>query len=90
MRYVEGKTLAIIPIEHAFNRVGDKYVDITFELALNNDPTQYEYVYALRTHRERRTELLNLKIVTMKLKVNEAIARSEANGKKVLKKGWFL
>ena len=43
-------------------------------------------MYALRTHRERRTELLNLKIVTMKLKVNEAIARSEANGKKVLKK----
>jgi hypothetical protein len=43
-------------------------------------------VYALRTHREQRTELLNFKNRTMKLKVNEAIARSEANGKKVLKK----
>ena len=44
-------------------------------------------MYALRTHRERRTELLNIKKFTeMKLKVNEAIARSEANGKKVLKK----
>lgn len=44
VQYVEGKVFAIIPIEHAFNKVGDKYVDITFEYALNNDPTQYEYV----------------------------------------------
>lgn len=27
-----------------FNRVGDKYIDITFEFALELDPTQYEYV----------------------------------------------
>lgn len=44
VRYCEGKTFAFIPIEHAFNRVGDKYVDITFEFALGLDPTQYEYV----------------------------------------------
>lgn len=44
VQYCEGKTLAIIPIDHAFNRVGDKYVDITFEFALKDDPTGYEYV----------------------------------------------
>lgn len=43
--YCEGKTFCgFFPIDHAFNRVGDKYVDITFEFALNNDPTGYEYV----------------------------------------------
>lgn len=44
VRYVEGKTHTVIPIDHAFNRVGDKYIDITFEFALRLDPTQYEYV----------------------------------------------
>lgn len=44
VQYVEGKTNAMIPIDHAFNRVGDKYIDITFEFALELDPTQYEYV----------------------------------------------
>lgn len=44
VQYVEGKTNAMIPIDHAFNRVGDKYIDITFEFALDLDPTQYEYV----------------------------------------------
>lgn len=32
-------------LDHAFNRVGDKYVDITFEFALNDaELTEYEYV----------------------------------------------
>ena len=45
VRYCEGKTNAFIPIDHAFNRVGDKYVDITFEFALNDpDLLGYEYV----------------------------------------------
>lgn len=45
VRYVEGQTYTgFFCIDHAFNRVGDKYVDITFELALNDDPTGYEYV----------------------------------------------
>lgn len=40
-----GKVLAFFPIEHAFNRVGDKYVDITFEFALNDtELLQHEYV----------------------------------------------
>lgn len=44
VRYVEGKTHTVIPIDHAFNKVGEKYVDITFEFALNENPTQWEYV----------------------------------------------
>lgn len=31
-------------IEHAWNKVGDKYVDITMELALEKDPAQEEYM----------------------------------------------
>ena len=38
VRYVEGKTHTVIPIDHAFNRVGDKYIDITFEFALEFRP----------------------------------------------------
>lgn len=34
VQYVEGKTNVFIPIYHAFNRVGNKYIDITFEFAL--------------------------------------------------------
>ena len=54
VRYCEGKTFAFIPIEHAFNRVGDKYVDITFEFALQDaELLEHEYVvfgeYDLRT-----------------------------------------
>lgn len=44
VQYVKGKTNVFIPIDHAFNRVGNKYIDITFEFALGLDPTQYEYV----------------------------------------------
>lgn len=45
VQYVEGKTNVFIPIDHAFNRVGDKYVDITFEFALNDtELLQHEYV----------------------------------------------
>ena len=45
VRYCEGKTHTLIPIDHVFNRVGDKYVDITFEFALNDaELTKYEYV----------------------------------------------
>lgn len=39
VQYVEGKTNVFIPIDHAFNRVGNKYIDITFEFALGSDPT---------------------------------------------------
>lgn len=43
--YVEGRVLPenLIPIDHAFNRVGDVYVDVTFELALKLDVTRQQY-----------------------------------------------
>lgn len=45
VQYVEGQTYTgVFGIDYAFNRIGDKYVDVTFELAFNDDPTQYEYV----------------------------------------------
>lgn len=39
IRYVEGFAYAagILPIEHAFVKVGDKYIDPTFERALHRD-----------------------------------------------------
>ena len=43
--YCEGYTSYMgIPIEHAFNKVGDKYIDITSELVLKKDVTDDEYV----------------------------------------------
>lgn len=42
--YCEGKTNVPIPIDHAFNKVGDAYIDITFEFALHETPSIYEYV----------------------------------------------
>lgn len=43
-QYCEGKANVPIPIDHAFNKVGDVYIDITFEFALHENPTEYEYV----------------------------------------------
>lgn len=42
--YCEGRVNVPIPIDHAFNKVNDSYIDITFEFALNDDPSMYEYV----------------------------------------------
>ena len=36
-------------IKHAWNKVGDVYVDVTFEMALNEDPTKELYM-ALGTY----------------------------------------
>lgn len=46
IQYCEGRVNVPIPIDHAFNKVGDAYIDITFEFALGENPreTQYEYV----------------------------------------------
>ena len=46
VKYVEGKMTCCgaFGIEHAWNKVGDKYVDITMELALKRDPTKEEYM----------------------------------------------
>lgn len=44
--YVEGKMTCCkcFGIEHAWNKIGDKYIDITMELVLHQDPTQEEYM----------------------------------------------
>lgn len=58
VRYCEGKTFAFIPIEHAFNRVGDKYVDITFEFALQDaELLDMSTLYLANTICERWNEL---------------------------------
>lgn len=44
--YVEGfvHSNALFPIEHAFVKIGDRYIDPTFERALKRDPRQEMYV----------------------------------------------
>lgn len=44
--YVEGKMSCFksISLEHAWNKVGDKYVDITMELVLKKNPKDEEYM----------------------------------------------
>lgn len=46
VKYVEGKfTVAhTISTEHAWNKVGDKYIDITMEIALECNPAEEEYI----------------------------------------------
>lgn len=44
-QYVEGLTSCCgLGIDHAFNKIGDKYVDITMELCLKEDITAKEYL----------------------------------------------
>ena len=45
--YVEGQMMAagILGVDHAFNRIGERYIDITVELALNH-PNVQDGVYA--------------------------------------------
>ena len=42
--YVEGMTAVPFDTEHAFNKVGDQYIDITFEFALGEDPRKFPYI----------------------------------------------
>ena len=42
--YIEGQMFFCFGIDHAFNKVCGKYIDITKEFALGDDPTQTEYV----------------------------------------------
>lgn len=45
VKYVEGRVLVgnCLPIEHAWNKIGDNYFDATFELALGRDVTKEVY-----------------------------------------------
>ena len=51
LKYVEGhmNVCNVLTTEHAFNKIGDKYIDITMELALGQDPSGIEYV-ALKSY----------------------------------------
>lgn len=44
--YVEGQfgIGGVIGVEHGFNRIGDKYFDVTAELALGKDVTKEDYI----------------------------------------------
>lgn len=44
-KYVDGRVLVadFLPIEHAWNKVGDFYIDATFELCLGHDVTKENY-----------------------------------------------
>lgn len=46
VKYVEGFTYhpGLLPIEHAFVKIGDKYIDPTFERALHLDVRKEQYV----------------------------------------------
>lgn len=51
--YVEGFGWnGIAKVNHAFNRVGDKYIDITWEMALNEDVTPMPYVSLIEATRD--------------------------------------
>jgi len=42
--YVEGMMQCYIGIDHAFNKVGDKYIDVTKEFALGENPSETVYM----------------------------------------------
>lgn len=59
--YVEGKVtcLGAFGIEHAWNKIGDKYVDITMELALGRDVNEEEYMSLGEYDEETITRITN-------------------------------
>lgn len=46
VKYVEGRftVCGLFSTEHAWNKVGDKYIDITMEIALGRNPAEEEYI----------------------------------------------
>lgn len=42
--YVEGQMLFYFGIDHAFNKIRDKYFDATKEIALGENPSETEYI----------------------------------------------
>jgi len=64
VRYVEGLTLdpalaLHVSIEHAWVRVGDKYIDPTVERCLKADVTKWEYVALIEKDWKGLLEVLN-------------------------------
>ena len=60
VEYVEGYygVAGIFGAEHAWNRVGDKYFDITAELVLGADVTQEHYVQVMAISADEMTNLI--------------------------------
>lgn len=60
VKYVEGRALVanFLPIEHAWNRIGDKYFDATFELALGKDVTTENYAVLAEYDLKRVREII--------------------------------
>ena len=51
--YVEGRVLVCgVPVDHAFVKVGDSYVDPTLEILLKEDVTNMEYCSLLELDRD--------------------------------------
>lgn len=47
VKYVDGRVEVWnvgLPIDHAFNKVGDKYVDITFDMVWGEDVEKLDYI----------------------------------------------
>lgn len=61
VKYVEGKmtVCGTFGTEHAWNKVGDKYVDITMELALGRDVNEEEYMSLGEYDEETITRITN-------------------------------
>lgn len=60
VKYVEGRVLIanFLPIEHAWNCIGDKYFDATFELALGKDVTTENYALLAEYDLKRVREII--------------------------------
>lgn len=60
IKYVEGYTSCydLLPIEHAFVKIGDKYVDPTFERALHRDVRKEMYVSCIELDPKTMTRYL--------------------------------
>lgn len=60
VKYVEGRALVanFLPIEHAWNCIGDKYFDATFELALGKDVTTENYALLAEYGLKQVTEII--------------------------------
>lgn len=59
MQYIEGFSYScgLLPIEHAFVKVGDKYIDPTFERVLKKDPRTEIYVSCIELEPEEMAYL---------------------------------
>ena len=53
IRYVEGFAWNLVPIEHAFVKVNDVYIDPTFERALHIDVRKEQYVSCIELEPKR-------------------------------------